>query len=376
MREIPFERVRAWVFEAMLPFWAARGIDEAHGGFLEEVSHQGEPTPHPVKRLRTMCRQTYVFSHAALLGWAPANALSTRGYEYLLAYARLDDGGWAKLLTREGAVADPAPDLYDLAFMQYAMAWRYRLTGEARVLASLHQTYHLIERRLGAGEGFLSRLPDDGVRLQNPHMHFAEACLAAFEATRDERFLDQARALVALFHRRVFDGETLGERFSAKWTRTPAQVLEPGHHFEWAWILAQYQRLSGDHVAAEAQALVDWSERCGVERASGAVYDAVSEDGVPLKQSSRTWTNTERIKGWLGLREVTGCDPSKAVAQTLDLLFGRYFAGSLPGAWVDQFDIEGRAMTQTVPASIVYHLLLAFSEVLRLAPQLEVERQR
>ncbi len=288
MRKIPFERVRAWVFEAMLPFWAAHGIDEAYGGFLEEVSPRGEPTLRPVKRLRTMCRQTYVFSHAALLGWTPANALSTRGYEYLLAHARLADGGWARLLTREGAVVDPAPDLYDLAFMQYALAWRYRLTGEAEVLANLHQTYHLIGSRLGAGEGFLSRLPDDGLRLQNPHMHFTEACLAAFEATQDERFLDKASDLIALFRRRMFDGETLGERFSAKWTRTRGQTLEPGHHFEWAWILAQYQRLSGDDVAAQAQALVDWSERCGVERASGAVYDAVGEDGTPLKRSSRT----------------------------------------------------------------------------------------
>ncbi len=106
MREIPFEKVRAWVFEAMLPFWAAHGIDNGYGGFLEEVSPGGEPTQHPVKRVRTMCRQTYVFSHAALLGWTPANALSTLGHEYLLAHARLGNGAWAKQLSREGAVVD------------------------------------------------------------------------------------------------------------------------------------------------------------------------------------------------------------------------------------------------------------------------------
>lgn len=237
-----------------------------------------------------------------------------------------------------------------------------------------HQTYHLINRRLGAGEGFLSRLPDDGVRPRNSHMHFAEACLAAFDATRDERFLDQTRKLFALFRRRMFDGETLGERFSATCARTPAQVLEPGHHFEWVWILAQHQRLSGDHVAAQAQALVDWSERCGVERASGAVYDAVWRRRSAPEAELLTWTNTQWIKGWLGLHEVTGCDPSEAVVQTLDLLFDRHFAGSLPGAWVGQFDMEGRALAQAVPALIVYHLLLAFSEVLRLASQLGAKR--
>ncbi len=256
------------------------------------------------------------------------------------------------------------------------MAWRYRVTGETEILADLIQTYDFIRSCLGADEGFLSRLPDDGARLQNPHMHFAEACLAAFEATRDERFLDGARDLVALFRRRMFDGATLGERFSADWTRAPGQALEPGHHFEWAWILAQYRRLTGEDVVAEVQALVAWSERHGVERVSGAVYDAVGEDGAPSKMSSRTWPNTERIKGWMGLHDITGRDPSEAVAQTLDLLFDRYFAGSAPGAWVDQFDMRGRATTRAVPASMVYHLLLAFSELLRLAPAARAEQLR
>lgn len=49
MREIPFEKVCAWVFEAMLPFWAARGIYEAHDGFLEEVSQGGRANTKPGK---------------------------------------------------------------------------------------------------------------------------------------------------------------------------------------------------------------------------------------------------------------------------------------------------------------------------------------
>lgn len=370
MRQIPFDKVRAWMFDAALPFWAAHGVDAAHGGFLEEVSPLGEPTQRAVKRVRTMCRQTYVFTHAALMGWGSAGALSTLGYEYLLARARLDDGGWAKVLSREGTVIDASPDLYDLAFVLYALAWRYRLTGEAAVLALLSSTYQFIQSRLGTDEGFLSGWPDDGVRLQNPHMHMAEACLAAFESTQDERFLDGARGLVGLFRRRLFNGSNLGERFSSGWMRASEQAFEPGHHYEWAWILAQHGRLTNDNVAPDIGALVGWCERCGVEPESGAVYDAVSENGSPLKQSSRSWTNTERIKGWLGLFETTGHDPTAAIGQTLDLLFGRYFSQALPGAWVDRFDMDGRALTEAVPASILYHLVLAFSELLRLAPAL------
>ncbi|MEQ1618925.1 MAG: AGE family epimerase/isomerase [Terricaulis sp.] len=369
MGEIPFGEVRGWAFEALLPFWARCGVDSEYGGFLEEVSPTGAPTARGDKRVRTLCRQVYSFSHAALLGWEEGEALSAMGCEYLFKHARLTDGSWAKTLARDGAVLDPTPDLYDLAFVLFALAWRYRLAREAEVLAHLHATLEFIQTRMRAGDGFVARLPDDGARLQNPHMHLLEACLAAFEATDDERFLEQADQITTLFANRLFDGVSLGESFAEDWSRTPGQMLEPGHHFEWAWILAQYQRLRGGDFSAHADALIAWGERFGLS-AAGAVLDAVDESGVPIRTSSRAWTNTERIKGWLGLYELTGRDPRAPVAQSLRLLFDRYFAGSASGAWVDQFDTAGKPMTEAVPASIVYHLLLGFSEVLRLEPRL------
>lgn len=370
MSEIPFNEVRTWMFGALLPFWARCGVDREHGGFLEEVSPEGAPTARCDKRVRTMCRQVYAFSHAALLGWQEGASLSEMGCEYLFKRARLPDGSWAKTLTREGGVLDATPDLYDLAFVLYALAWRYRLARESEVLAYLHGTLDFIQSFMRADEAFVARLPDDGVRLQNPHMHLLEACLTAFEASGDERFLGQADQVTTLFVNRLFDGASLGETFDRNWSRTAGQVLEPGHHFEWAWILARYQRLRGGDFSAHAAALIAWGERFGLG-AAGAVLDIVDERGAPIRASSRAWANTERIKGWLGLYELSGRDPRAPVAQSLRLLFDRYFAGSAPGAWVDQFDAEGKPMTQAVPASIVYHLLLAFSEVLRLEPRLQ-----
>lgn len=373
MSQIPFGEVRAWMFEGALPFWAAHGVDKVYGGFLEELGLDGGETACGFKRVRVICRQTYVFAHAAELGWAEGAELARLGCDYLAAKARLPGGGWAKTLSREGAVIDATPDLYDHAFVLFAMAWRYRISRDPEALRHAHETLDFIQSRMRAGEGFLARLPDDGVRLQNPHMHFAEASIAAFEATGDERFLDQAGELVALFRRRLFDGRTLGERFGADWRRLAGEegrALEPGHHFEWAWILAQYQRLRSVDLAREAAALADFAERFGVDPAAQAVFDGVREDGLPLKTSSRAWTNTERIKAWLALFELTGRDPRAEVAGSARLLLDRYFAGMPAGAWIDQFDAEGRALSKAVPASIVYHLFLAFSEVLRLEPRL------
>ncbi len=373
MSQIPFAELRTWMFQDALPFWAANGVDRAHGGFLEELSLEGRPTDVQFKRVRTMCRQTYAFSHAALLGWEQGAELSRLGSEYLVSHAKLERG-WARLLSREGRPTDTRQDLYDLAFVLFAMVWRYKLSRDPEALAHAYGVLDFIDANMRHGEGFWHALPPEGPRLQNPHMHLFEASLAGFEATQDERFLSIAHELAELFRKRLFDGRTLGERFNEDWSRRDdeaGRTLEPGHQFEWAWILAQYQKLSGVDFAREAETLVAVSELHGVDPQSQAVLNSVSDEGAPRDSSSRSWPNTERIKGWLGLYELTGRDPTPAVAASCRVLLDRYLAPPAPrGAWTDHFDASGRAIAKAIPASILYHVFLAFAEVLRLEPKL------
>jgi mannose/cellobiose epimerase-like protein (N-acyl-D-glucosamine 2-epimerase family) len=371
--QIPFERVRSWMFDDALPFWAEHGVDRRCGGFLEEMTLDGRPTDAPFKRVRVIGRQLYVFSHAALLGWREGEALSERAYQYLAAKAQSGGGGWARLLTRQGEIHDPTPDLYDTAFVLFGLAWRYRLTRDEAVLRLIGETFDFVQSRMrGPHGGFWHWLPPAGPRLQNPHMHMFEACLALYEAANDVRFIEQARELFMLFRDKLFDGRTLGERFTQDWRRIPGEegrVLEPGHHFEWAWILAQYGRAVGEDVAREAKALTAFAER-GVDPVSHAVLDAIRDDGAPIRRTSRSWTNTERIKAHLALAELSGDDARAPVAQSAGLLLDRYLAVEPRGSWIDQFDGEGRPIDKPVPASILYHYVLAFSEMLRLEPAL------
>ncbi len=376
MSEIPFARVRAWMFDEALPFWAEHGIDHAFGGFLEELTFDGKPTAADFKRVRVICRQLYAFSHAALLGWRDGRALSDRAYEYLIAKARTPDGGWARLLTRQGKIKDPTPDLYDIAFVLFGLAWRYRLTREAGALQLAHETLDFVQAKMqGPHRGFWQWLPPTGPRLQNPHMHLIEASLALFDAAGEQRFLDQAHDIAALFDDAFFDGRTLGERFTDDWRRIDTEegrVLEPGHHFEWAWILAQYQRVTREDMSAQARALTAFAEK-GVDAATHMSIDAIRDDGAPIKRSSRIWPNTERIKAHLALFEISGADPSEPVTQTLELLFDKYLAVEPRGSWMDQFDASGAPIANAAPASILYHVVLCFSEVLRLEPALRAQ---
>lgn len=375
MSTIPFARIRHWMFDEALPYWGAAGVDGAYGGFEEELSLEGKPTEVPFKRVRAQCRQIYVFSHAALMGWTPGRALSDMGYAYLVERAWLGEGkGWARLLSRQGDVIDATPDLYDIAFVLFALAWRYRLTRDAEVLGRIEQTLAFVKTHMSAGTlgGYWHALPPQGPRLQNPHMHLLEATLALIEATGERGFMPLADEIVALVRTRFFDGVSLGEYFEADLTRVGGEqgrVLEPGHQFEWAWILAAYQRLSGVDVSAEAVALAASAERF-VDARTGATVDEARNDGAVVRGTSRTWPNTERLKGQLALFELMGQDTRPAIAQSALLLLDRYLNTEPRGLWLDQFDVDGRLVAQAAPASTFYHLFLAFAETLRLEARL------
>jgi mannose/cellobiose epimerase-like protein (N-acyl-D-glucosamine 2-epimerase family) len=369
------EAIRSWMFDQALPFWAQHGLDTRHGGYVEQLTLEGRDAEIAFKRTRVACRQVYVFSHAAMMGWSPGNKLAEPGISYLTEQAWQGTGkGFAKLMTRNGDVLDPTPDLYDLAFVLFAFSWRHKAMKDASSKQWMNSTLDFIEQHMRhpSGLGFWHELPPTGFRLQNPHMHLTEACLAAFEATGEQRFAARAKSLVELFRTKFFDKEsgTLAEYFNDDWSRAAGddgRVTEPGHQMEWAWILNSARKLLGMDTAAEIRAAVAFAETHGVDPKTAVTFNAVRDDGTPIDRGSRTWPNTERLKAAVALYELDGIDPASVIDPTVELLLRRYLSHDLPGTWLDAFDEDGKPVVGTVPASTLYHVFLAFAEVLRIA---------
>ncbi len=366
-----FSGARRWAFERALPFWAEAGADRARGGFHEVLDTDGRPVDLGYRRVRVTCRQMYVFAHAHTLGWAGGVELACHGFEWLVGHGwQGPDRGWARRLDERGVVVDPTADLYDHAFVLFGLAWHHAATGDPSALEWAHRTLDFVEAHLRhpSGEGFLHARPAEGPRLQNPHMHLLEAALALWETSRDARFARLAFEVVTLFETRFFDRRTgtLGERFTEDLRRAPGddgRLVEPGHMFEWAWILANYHRSFGAPVTDTVRRLVAFAERHGVDPVTQATLCTVRDDGTALDASSRTWPNTERIKGHLGLFLLDGTDPTAPVARATQFLLDRYL--SPRGMWRDHFDRDGTCVAELVPASTLYHVFLAISELLR-----------
>jgi mannose-6-phosphate isomerase len=363
-----------WTRDSALPFWGTRGFDTAHDRFVERLGWDGRPLTVP-HRAMVQARQIYVYAHAAELGWyAPGAALA----DAAMASLRRDfvDEG------RNGASVafsiDPvsgrrisaSQDSYTHAFVLFAIAHLHRLTRNPELLDFADRVTAFVERTLIDPDhgGMIDAAPvGSGDKRQNPQMHLLEAYLALGSIAPDRGWLERAHPIVQLFRDRLVDAKqgVLPERFAANWSAHPdaaiATVFEPGHHYEWAWLLDRYSRLTGRPPTPWCAILYDTARRTG-HAPTDLIYDEVDPAINRVKLSHRLWPHTEAIKA-AAIRSRSGHPEGAILAERMaQLLFDHFLAGPLPGAWTDRVSVSGTPAIDHVPASSLYHLMLAATE--------------
>ncbi len=365
------QRVRSWLFDEALPYWAARGLDDINGGVVERLHLDGSLKPDNYKRLRVLARQIYVFSHAQTLGWkGDVDVLSLINHLDLKGW--LPEGGFIHLFNRDGTIKDDTRDCYDQAFVLLGLAWNFRVTGDEHSRRIANKTLDFIDDRLkdNIHGGYHENLNRPSLRGSNCHMHLLEAFLAWNEMTGEERFLERASEIVELFQTHFFDADTwtLTEFFEEDWSLTcgpNARIVMPGHHFEWIWLLVKYSGQAKQDLLPECRKLLAFAQTFGINPKTGMVYDGVDKDGLPVDTNSRCWPQTEALKAYIALHQsgLPGFD--ERIDLAVELLFNRFLTGVPKGAWMDQFDSNGKPIADTIPASTFYHVFAAFTEFLR-----------
>ena len=363
-------RLKAWAIDAALPLWADRGLDRVRGGFHEQLRADGAPELSVGRRLRVQARQIYVYANAAVLGWYPEGAaLALDATDAMVRRYRSPDGhpGYVHLLAADGSVASDLRDTYDHAFVLLALSWTARASGDAQMRALIDEVLGFLDEHLAARDGsFQEGVPSSLPRRQNPHMHLFEAMLALHETLGHPEALPRAARLKALFEQRLFDPQTqtIGEYFTDDWrlvTGREGESVEPGHQAEWTWLLRRHERLAGLAPGTLASELLDSALR-GEDQATGFLIDEMDRTGAVLRDSRRTWPQTELAKAWIA--EAENGRPGAAVKAELALtrLADAYLDVPFAGGWTDQFDAAGEPLTQHVPASTFYHIFCAIAE--------------
>jgi mannose-6-phosphate isomerase len=157
----------------------------------------------------------------------------------------------------------------------------------------------------------------------------------------------------------------LREFFDGNWQPMPGEsgrIVEPGHQFEWAWLLMRWGLLATEPRAiAAALRLVEIAETFGTD-ARGVAFNALFDDLTPHDRNARLWPQTERLKAHCLAAELTGKTEhwDKAVLAAGGLT--KYLATPLPGLWRDIMTPEGSFVEEPAPASSFYHIVCAIVE--------------
>ncbi|MEL7543119.1 MAG: AGE family epimerase/isomerase [Pseudomonadota bacterium] len=372
-------RITTWLDQAAIPYWLAHGVDHVGGGFHEVLGFDGAPLAAD-KRLRTMARQTYCFATAAQQGWGDTTACHealAHGLKFLSVQARQPDGVFAKTFSFDGAVLDRTPDAYDYAFVLFAAAAGVR-AGHDSAAALGHEIMRQLEARfyLGRGRGF-REIADggdgsnaDGMRRSNPHMHLLESLTAWHRVTGARTAAAWAGEVVELFFAHFFDAETWSVREYVNADLSPLDgaagaLREPGHAYEWAWLLHDFDTTESGQIRWAVQQLAASATAFGTNPVTGLTYQQIGQHGHLIDGTSRSWPQTEAVRAMLALRQVVGGNALAMadVEARLDLVFDRHLAPAPAGLWFDHIAADGGTLSESVPASILYHLISAFSAV-------------
>jgi mannose-1-phosphate guanylyltransferase/mannose-6-phosphate isomerase len=354
---------RRWLHTAALPLWWTVGADHDGGGFFECLDNDGEPVRGP-RRARVQTRQAYCFAMAGRLGWSgPWREAVSHGLDYFLTRYRRADGLFCTLVGDDGAVLDPEAKLYDQAFALLALA-----AGHGAGLASAdfageaeHLRRALQPLRHAAG-GFRENSHEPFQA--NALMHLLEASLAWASAGGDAGWAELADELVDLALRKMIDPRdgAIREVFDADWAPlsvADGQRLEPGHQFEWAWLLTLHGRLRGSGPAAPAAQRLYEAGLRGVDARRKVVQNALSPAGGALDPTARLWPQTEFLRAALVF------DPQQASGDALLAAnaLARYLETPVAGAWSDVMLANGAMARQPSPASSLYHIVGACAEL-------------
>jgi mannose/cellobiose epimerase-like protein (N-acyl-D-glucosamine 2-epimerase family) len=338
----------------------ARGAVHPAGGF-GRLDDDGRLVPGSGPELWITARMTHVAGLAVLEGDHAYRDVLDHGVAALLPGGVLHDDeydGWLAAADTDGTPALTDKQAYGHAFVVLAAA-----TASA---ARHPEADALLDSALDVLDRWFWRDTDGRVvdvwdrrweeleayRGANANMHTVEALLAAWDVTRDPRWLGHARSIVEhLVHGAARDSSfRLPEHFTPDWTPRPdhnrdhpADPFRPygvttGHLFEWSRLALNLrhalQRAAPSWLLDDARSLFDVAvhEGWSADGHEGFVYTTDFE-GRPVVRDRLHWVVTEAIASARTLRLATG-DPTYSTWYTTWWAHARdHFVDTERGSW-------------------------------------------
>lgn len=355
-----FQAVHQHFHEVVVPLWLGPGWNPQLALPFEALD--GEHRPLPAQRYRAMAcaRQLYVFSQ--LIGDASAPYAEERAAALFRSLQRhfhdAEHGGWFYSIDPAGAPLDRRKDLYTHAFIVFACAHYWAKVREPLVESALNAALEVVARRFAQGDGLYEACLDENWALlgtgplQNPSMHLAEAFLATL-AARDDASVQAALLELCQAMQRHFIEPQHGVMME-KPLGAVDNWFEPGHQFEWYFLLASSPLLRDSALHASLERAFAFTEQLGVDPQSGAVCAMLElPPHMPPKDATqRIWAQAEYLRA-LTLRP----DGQASLARQLQVLHDNFLHA---GGWHECLDASGAVSRRDMPSTTPYHLATCY----------------
>lgn len=365
-----------WLYDKALPIWSAAGYDEVNGGFFERILQTGTPSADDNRRARVQPRQVYCYTAAGSDGWSGDwQRVAEAGFSWFERVYTRQDGLYGALAAPNGALIDDSFDLYNQAFALFAFAGIADAfparhdemeTKASQLLSQLKATY--AHPQLGFEEDTPQKLP----LCSNPHMHLLEAALSWRAIATDKApWMALADDIVELAMTRFIDSKSGGLRefFDADWAPfagDKGRIMEPGHQFEWAWLLVRWGApLNHQEALAKAKRMYEIGVTHGVCPSRNVAFMGLYDDFTISDPIARLWPQTEWLKAsGILARYTQGEERSGYLRDAVRAASAlqKFFKTPVEGLWYDKITPDGHFVDEPAPASSFYHIVCAILE--------------
>lgn len=315
-----------------MAFYKPNEVDK-DGGFFQYFKDDGSVYDRSHRHLVSSTR--FVFNHAmAYLEFhKPEDKdLAMHGLKYLREVHRNPETGGYAWTIQDGKRDDQMNHCYGLAFMLLAYSCGVKV-GFDEARAWQGEIWDLLEKRYWEPDYGLYRDEADkdwnftGYRGQNANMHMTEAMIAAWEATKEDRYLDRALLLAEHMTQRqaaLTEQKLVWEHYHQDWTvdlkynlDNPKHLFrpwgfQPGHQTEWAKLLMMLERYTKGtprHKAwlvPTAKHLFDVALDRAWDKQYGGIAYGFAPEGEVCDDDKYFWVQAESLGAAQLLFETTG----------------------------------------------------------------------
>ena len=375
--------------EKLTEFYAQYAIDNKHGGYFHTIAPNGQHSEAPIKQLVSSTRLTYVFASVGKL-FAREDLIkhAVHGYDYVCNQHFDPTRNAYNWMMEDGKATDQDNYCYGLAFvlLMYSASAKAGIKG---ALEGIEETFQLMENRFWQPEFGLyvdqinadwSKI--DSYRGQNANMHSCEAMIAAYEATKDEKYLQRALLIaenICLRQTKDTDGliwEHYKQDWSIDWNYNkddPRNLYkpwgyQPGHLIEWTKLLLMINRhLQVDWLVPQAEKLFNAGMENAWDKEFGGLLYGFAPDGSICDDEKYFWVHAEALAAAALLAKATNNQDYWNDYQRLWEYCWPAFCENEHKPWWRLLSREGKVLDKNIAspgAKIDYHTIGACLEIL------------